>query len=62
VSGGQYSLRIADILENSQLAEVARILATPTLAKNVPLPERGIIGVLSDREKVLLGLGLEEPS
>jgi len=60
-SGVQYSLRIVDVLENPQLAVDAKILATPTLVKTVPPPERRIIGDLSDREKVLLGLGLDEP-
>ena len=34
------------------------ILATPTLAKILPPPVRKIIGDLSDREKVLIGLDL----
>jgi circadian clock protein KaiB len=33
-------------------------LATPTLAKVLPPPVRKIIGDLSDREKVLIGLDL----
>ena len=35
-----------------------KILATPTLAKILPPPVRKIIGDLSDREKVLIGLDL----
>jgi circadian clock protein KaiB len=38
------------------LAEEARILATPTLIKQLPPPLRRVIGDLSDKEKVLLGL------
>ena len=38
------------------MAESERILATPTLIKSLPLPLRRVIGDLSDREKVLLGL------
>jgi circadian clock protein KaiB len=33
-------------------------LATPTLAKILPPPVRRIIGDLSDRERVLIGLDL----
>ena len=33
-------------------------MATPTLAKILPPPVRRIIGDLSDREKVLIGLDL----
>ncbi len=55
---GLYTLKIIDILKNPQLAEEEKILATPTLAKVLPLPIRRIIGDLSDKEKVLLGLDL----
>ncbi len=41
-----------------QLAEEDKILATPTLAKILPPPVRRIIGDLSDRERVLIGLDL----
>jgi circadian clock protein KaiB len=46
------------VLEHPELAEDDRVLATPTLIKRLPLPLRRIIGDLSDREKVLLGLEL----
>ncbi len=44
------------MLENPEMAENERILATPTLIKSLPLPLRRVIGDLSDKEKVLLGL------
>jgi len=53
-----YTLKIIDILKNPRLAEEDKILATPTLTKALPLPIRKIIGDLSDKEKVLLGLDL----
>lgn len=55
---GVYALRVIDVLKNPQLAEEDKILATPTLAKVLPLPVRRIIGDLSDRERVLIGLDL----
>jgi circadian clock protein KaiB len=55
---GRYELEIVDVLEHPQAAEDDRILATPTLIKQLPLPLRRVIGDLSDREKVLLGLEL----
>ena len=54
----EYELQIIDVLENPQLAEDDRILATPTLIKRLPPPLRRVIGDLSDKEKVLLGLEL----
>lgn len=55
---GVYALKVIDVLKNPQLAEEDKILATPTLAKVLPPPVRKIIGDLSDREKVLIGLDL----
>ncbi|WP_267384474.1 circadian clock protein KaiB [Cyanobacterium sp. uoEpiScrs1] len=55
---GVYALKVIDVLKNPQLAEEDKILATPTLAKILPSPVRKIIGDLSDREKVLIGLDL----
>ena len=53
---GRYELEIVDVLEHPQRAEDERILATPTLIKELPPPLRRVIGDLSDKEKVLLGL------
>ena len=53
---GKYELEIVDVLENPQRAEDERILATPTLIKQLPPPLRRVIGDLSDKDKVLLGL------
>ncbi|MEI6556991.1 MAG: circadian clock KaiB family protein [Rhodospirillaceae bacterium] len=50
---------IIDILENPEIAEQEKILATPTLVKRFPAPARKVIGDLSQRDKVLFGLGLD---
>ena len=55
---GVYALKVIDVLKSPQLAEEDKILATPTLAKILPPPVRKIIGDLSDREEVLIGLDL----
>ncbi len=54
----KYEVKIIDVLENPQLAEDEKIMATPTLIKELPAPIRRIIGDLSDKERVLLGLDL----
>ncbi len=60
---GRYDLEIIDVLEHPELAETDRILATPTLIKRLPPPLRRVIGDLSDKHKVLLGLELRsEPA
>jgi len=56
--GGRYELVVIDVLERPQLAEDEKILATPTVVKELPAPIRRLIGDLSDSEKVLLGLDL----
>jgi circadian clock protein KaiB len=53
---GRYELQIIDVLEHPQMAEDEKILATPTLIKQLPPPLRRVIGDLSDKEKVLFGL------
>jgi circadian clock protein KaiB len=57
--GNNYELVIVDILERPQLAEEQKILATPTLIRESPLPVRRVIGDLSDKEKLLLALDLQ---
>ena len=53
-----YHLDVIDIIESPELAEKDGILATPALEKVSPEPVRRIIGDLSDKERVLLALGL----
>jgi circadian clock protein KaiB len=46
-------LSIIDVLQEPQLAEQDRIIATPTLVKYGPLPVKRIVGDLSDVDEVL---------
>jgi circadian clock protein KaiB len=55
---GNWEITVIDVLEQPNLAEQAKILATPTLLKVSPPPVRKIIGDLSDLERVMVGLGL----
>ena len=55
---GRYSLEVISVLDNLQRAEEDKILATPTLVKASPPPEKRVIGDLSDKERVLTALGL----
>ena len=57
---GKYELEVIDVLQHPQLAEDEKILATPTLIKQLPPPLRRVIGDLSDKEKVLLGLEVRQ--
>lgn len=57
---GEYEMVVIDVLERPQLAEDEKILATPTVVKELPVPIRRIIGDLSDSERVLVGLDLRK--
>jgi circadian clock protein KaiB len=53
---GRYRIEVIDLIEKPQLAKGDQILAIPTLVRTLPEPIRKIIGDLSNKEKVLIGL------
>lgn len=53
-----YTLEIIDVHQETALARQEQIVALPLLIKKFPLPERKLIGDMSDTKKVLDGLGL----
>ena len=57
---GCYDLEVIDLYKSPHLAEGDQIIAAPTLIKELPCPFRRIIGDMSDKEKVLLGLDIRE--
>lgn len=57
---GRYELDVIDVLEQPDMAEKDKVIATPTLVRELPPPLRKIIGNLSEEEKVLIGLDLIE--
>ena len=59
---GQYRIEVIDLLKNPQLAKGDQILAVPTLVRKLPEPARKIIGDLSNKERVLVGLDLRPRS
>lgn len=56
---GRYDLEVIDVYQKPTLAKDEQIIAAPTLIRKLPLPIRRIIGDLSDRDAVLLGLDLK---
>jgi circadian clock protein KaiB len=57
---GKYSLEIIDVYQQKELAEIDQIIALPLLIKTFPLPQRRLIGDMSDQDKVLRGLGITQ--
>jgi len=55
---GNYELEIIDTYQKPLTAISEQIIALPLLIKKSPLPERRLIGDMSDMDKVLKGLGL----
>ncbi len=58
---GDYELEVVDVLHEPDRAEVARIMATPTVLKLAPLPRRRVIGDLSDHARAATALDLPNP-
>ncbi len=57
---GRYEIEVIDLVEDPSLARSDDILAIPTLVRRLPAPQRRIIGDLSNTERVLVGLRLEQ--
>jgi circadian clock protein KaiB len=53
-----HRLEVVDVLEHPRRAMAEGVIVTPSLAKLSPLPAASIVGNLSDRNKVLLALGI----
>ena len=56
---GRYDLEVVDIYQQPTAAAREQIIAAPTLVKELPVPARRLIGDLSDRDKVIVGLDLK---
>ena len=55
---GQYELEIIDVYQMPNRIMEDRIVAIPTLVKCKPKPTRLMVGDMSNRERLLAGLGL----
>lgn len=53
-----HRLEVVDVLKQPQRAMAEGVIVTPSLAKLSPLPAANVVGNLSDKDKVLLALGL----
>lgn len=57
---GRFELQVIDLYQHPELAKEAQVVAAPTLIKRLPLPLRRLVGDLSDKQEVLLGLDLKD--
>ena len=56
---GRYLLEIIDVYQHPLIAQAEQIVALPLLIKKHPLPQRRLVGDMSQTAKVLHGLGLQ---
>ncbi len=59
---GRFDLEVVDIYQQPELAARDQVVAAPTLLRIEPLPQRRIVGDLSQADRVRSGLGLLVPS
>ena len=55
---GRHELEVIDVYQHPDRAVAEQIVATPTLIRIEPLPSVRLVGDLSDRRRVMLGLDL----
>jgi circadian clock protein KaiB len=55
---GRHTLRVFDLYQQPSLARSEQVVAAPTLVKRVPLPQRRLVGDMSDPERMRAALGI----
>ena len=60
LKGRRYQIEVIDLLEHPDMARGDQIVATPALVVKLPQAVRKIIGDLSDTDRVLVGLALQQ--
>lgn len=56
---GRYELEVVDLYQQPEQAQLAQIIAAPTLVKELPLPLQRLIGDLTDPDRLLITLNLK---
>jgi circadian clock protein KaiB len=55
-----YEMEVIDVYQHPVLAKKENIIALPLLIKKSPLPERRLIGDMSDTQKLVSLIGMEK--
>jgi circadian clock protein KaiB len=55
---GAYRIEVVDVVRAPEVAEAARVIATPTVVREEPLPRRVVVGDLSAWDQVRAVLGI----
>lgn len=57
-----YDIEVIDLMKRPDLAKADQILAVPTLIRKVPEPMKRIIGDLSNADRAVIALDLQQAS
>jgi circadian clock protein KaiB len=57
---GRYRIEVIDLVEQPARARTDQIVAIPTLVRRLPAPIRKVIGDLSNADRVLVGLQIND--
>jgi circadian clock protein KaiB len=58
---GRYEIEVIDLMKFPERGREDQIIALPTLVRQMPTPIKRLIGDLSDKQRVLLGIELIPP-
>ena len=56
---GRYQLEVIDLMRHPERAKADQIVAIPTLVRILPPPLKRMIGDLSNKDRVIVGLELD---
>jgi circadian clock protein KaiB len=56
---GRYQLEVIDLMQHPERAKADQIVAIPTLVRRLPPPLKRMIGDLSHKDRVIVGLELD---
>lgn len=56
---GRYDLQVVDMYQEPERLREEQVVATPTLIRRLPLPERRVVGDLQDTARVCRALDIE---
>ena len=59
ILGNGVRLEVIDVIERPEEAEREKILATPTLIRQLPAPPRRLVGDMAEAERLIQLLGLK---
>jgi circadian clock protein KaiB len=57
---GRFDLEVVDVYQQPAMAKSGQVVAVPTLIKELPLPAQRFVGDMSNTERIVIGLNLQQ--